>query len=99
MFKISTNNDDAYIKTNLMPMSNTLGIKRIDNTADSINIAIMFSLAFAFIPTSIILFFIKERVSGAKYQQIISGMYLSAFWVANFIIDLIKVSSKIFHNF
>ena len=72
LFKISTNNDDAYIKTNLMPMSNTLGIKRIDNTADSINIAIMFSLAFAFIPTSIILFFIKERVSGAKYQQIIS---------------------------
>ena len=91
LFKIATGNDEAYIKTNLQPMSNTLGIKRIDNTADSINIAIMFSLAFAFIPTSIILFFIKERESGAKYQQLISGMYLSAFWGANFIIDFVKV--------
>lgn len=91
LFKIETGSDDAYIKTNLEPMTNTIGIKRIDNTADSINIAIMFSLAFAFIPTSIILFFIKERNSGAKYQQVISGMFLSAYWIANFIFDFVKV--------
>jgi ATP-binding cassette subfamily A (ABC1) protein 3 len=91
LFKIYTNNDSAYIKTNLQPMSNTIGIKRIDNTADSINISILFSLAFAFIPTSIILFFINERVSGAKYQQLISGMYYSAYWIANFIVDIVKV--------
>lgn len=94
ILKLETGSDDAYIKTFLEPMPNTLGIKRIDNTADSINIAIIFSLAFAFIPTSIILFFIKERTSGAKYQQVISGMYLSAFWIANFIIDFIKVSAN-----
>jgi ATP-binding cassette subfamily A (ABC1) protein 3 len=92
LFKNLTGDDQAYIKTTLEPMSNTIGIKRIDNTADSINIAIMFSLAFAFIPTSIILFFIKERQSGSKYQQLISGMYLSAFWTANFIVDFVKVS-------
>lgn len=94
IFKLETGNDDAYIKTFLEPMPNTIGLKEIDNTADSINIAIIFSLAFAFIPTSIILFFIKERTSGAKYQQVISGMSLSAFWCANFIIDFVKVNSN-----
>jgi hypothetical protein len=91
LFKIYTNNDSAYIKTNLHPMSNTIGVKGIENTADSLDISILFSLAFAFIPTSIILFFINERVSGAKYQQLISGMYYSAFWIANFIVDIVKV--------
>ena len=90
LFKILTNDKSASIKMNLFPMKNTLGLKKIDNTADSFNISIMFSLAFAFIPTSIILFLIKERESGAKYQQVISGMYLSAYWVANFIVDYIK---------
>ena len=90
LLKQKTGNQDAYIKTSLFPMKPTVGINRIENTADSINVAIMFSLAFAFIPTSIILFFIKERQNNAKYQQYVSGMYKTAFWLANMIVDYVK---------
>ena len=92
IFKAVTGNSDAYIKTSLEPMKPTIGGLTIDNTADSINISIMFSLAFAFISMSILLFFIKERISGAKYQQMVSGMYLSAYWTANFVVDYVKVN-------
>lgn len=90
LLKQQTGDENAYIKASLFPMKPTLGVKRIENTADSINVAILFSLAFAFIPTSIILFFIKERESNAKYQQYISGMYKTAFWIANIIVDYLK---------
>lgn len=49
--------------------------------------AFVFTLALAFKYASIISFIVKEREDKVKHQQIVSGMKLSAYWLANFMYD------------
>lgn len=50
----------------------------------------MVGLAFSLIPTVIISFILKEREEQLKHIQLISGMNLSAYWMANMAADMIK---------
>ena len=52
--------------------------------------AILFTLAFAFIPSSLVVFFVKERQYKMKHEQMISGMKSWIYWLTNFIFDLPK---------
>lgn len=47
----------------------------------------MFSLALAIKFSSIIFSIVKEREQKVKHQLIISGTYISAYWLGNFIYD------------
>ena len=52
--------------------------------------AILFTLAFAFIPGSLVVFFVKERQYKMKHEQMVSGMKSWIYWIANFIFDFPK---------
>ena len=41
-------------------------------------------VAFAFVPAAFIVFVIKEREVSAKHQQLISGVSIPGYWLANF---------------
>jgi ATP-binding cassette subfamily A (ABC1) protein 3 len=44
-------------------------------------------IAFAFIPASLAAFAVKERETGAKHQQLLSGVSIPAYWVSAWIWD------------
>ncbi|KAL4454192.1 hypothetical protein ABPG74_012149 [Tetrahymena malaccensis] len=53
-------------------------------------ISIIFSIGMAFIPASLITYIVRERQEHIKHQQIVSGVSLLAYWLSNFIVDLLK---------
>jgi ATP-binding cassette, subfamily A (ABC1), member 3 len=67
--------------------------QKLKNQASNINgvfIVFVLSIGFALIPASIISFILHEREQNLKHMQLISGMSLSAYWVSNYIFDIIK---------
>ena len=46
-------------------------------------------IAFAYVASNTALFIVKEREVAAKHQQIISGVSVAAYWVANFLFDYV----------
>ena len=48
-------------------------------------------MALTLIPVSMIGFILKEREENLKHIQLISGMSLPAYWIANFIADWVKI--------
>lgn len=85
-----TKNDNAYMKMNLNPLGITSGIRNLEATIDGFITVLLFALAYAFIPASMIVYIIKEREFNAKHQQLISGVNIYAYWLTNFIVDYIK---------
>ena len=48
------------------------------------------SIALSMIPAMIISYIIVEREKNLKHMQIVSGVSLSAYWISNVIIDLLR---------
>ena len=46
-------------------------------------------IAFSFIPAGAIFFIVNEKTKLTKHQQLVSGISFAAYWIANFIADLI----------
>lgn len=67
--------------------------QRLGSISTAINgfFAIFFiAMAYAFIPSSNIIFIVKERESNVKHQQLVSGVGLMAYWFSNFLLDYVK---------
>jgi ATP-binding cassette subfamily A (ABC1) protein 3 len=47
-------------------------------------------IPFTFIPSTFVSFIVKERECKAKHQQIVSGVGLGAYWVSNYLFDLLS---------
>lgn len=48
------------------------------------------AIGFSIMPTSIISFIIIEKEKNLKQIQLVSGMYLSAYWFVNIVFDIFK---------
>ena len=59
------------------------------NVGDGVLGCLVFSLGFSFIPASIIAFIVKEREMNVKHQHLISGVSLWAYWIINYIWDVL----------
>merc|ERR1719284_1198154 len=46
-------------------------------------------IAFCFLPASYAIYIVKEYEAKVKYQQIISGVSLAAYWISNYVWDLL----------
>lgn len=90
ILKLATNNDSANIKVIHRSWRLTLELGALEGTADGYIAVSLFALAFSFIPSSLVLFIVKERESNAKHQQIVSGVSIPAYWMSNFIVDYVK---------
>ncbi|XP_062578105.1 phospholipid-transporting ATPase ABCA3-like, partial [Saccostrea cucullata] len=81
------------IQTNNHPFKRSLedNSQRAAGTAGSgFSIAFVILFGVSFLTTSFILFLIKERVSGAKHLQKVSGLSSLTYWLANFVWDYIN---------
>jgi len=73
------------------PMPIAQIFKDRDAGSNGFFIGFVLGIAFALIPTSIMMFLMNERCSQVLHQQIISGMNKVSYWAANFCFDEIKV--------
>lgn len=71
------------------PLPRTYNQLQLNNTISGFFGSFIFSLALAFKFASIISFIVKEREDRSKHQQIVSGMKLSSYWLANYLYDYI----------
>lgn len=50
----------------------------------------MVAVGVALIPTVMMSFILKEREGQLKHMQLVSGMSLPAYWISNFVSDILK---------
>ena len=77
----------APIKTSNWPLPRTFRQKTLFNGLFVFVASLIIIIAFAYVASNTALFIVKEREVSAKHQQIISGVSITAYWVANFIFD------------
>jgi ATP-binding cassette, subfamily A (ABC1), member 3 len=71
------------------PWPRTQAQLSINGTVSGFFAALIFSMALGFKFASVISFIVKERNDKAKHQQIVSGMNISAYWIGNYVYDLL----------
>jgi len=85
----STSGDsDARITVRSHPLPFTKRQANLISSIFNFGAAIIIIIAYSFIPASQVQFIVREREVAAKYQQIISGVSLPAYWLANYVYDV-----------
>uniref|UniRef100_K3WG92 ABC transporter domain-containing protein n=1 Tax=Globisporangium ultimum (strain ATCC 200006 / CBS 805.95 / DAOM BR144) TaxID=431595 RepID=K3WG92_GLOUD len=89
MVSNSTKNVTVRVATHPLPMS--FKSRSVLNSILGLPATMFIVIAFSFIPASIMPFLVKEKQNeqNAKHQQILSGVSVTAFWIANFIFDIL----------
>lgn len=90
IIKSATGNSAASLKANLHPMGQSRFQINNDQVSDAIQSSLIFGMAFALIPSGIIVYIVKERENNVKHQQIVSGVSLISYWLSNFVVDYLK---------
>jgi len=78
------------VLTRSHPLPLTASEARDALSTQSFSVTQVLVVAFAFVPSSFILFVVKEAEVGAKHQQVISGLALPAYWLANWAFDCVS---------
>ncbi|RLN14393.1 hypothetical protein BBJ28_00018173, partial [Nothophytophthora sp. Chile5] len=79
------------LKVNNYPLPVTAATKAFFGSAIAFVACMFICIAFTFLPASIVVFLVKEKQSehNSKHQQLVSGISLPAFWLSNYLWDLI----------
>ena len=78
------------LKVNNFPFPSTYNQNLVVSLSSSYVLVTGLSIAFAFVPSSIIIFLSHERITGIKHLHRISGLSISIYWLGNFIWDMVK---------
>ncbi|GLE03144.1 hypothetical protein PINS_up012023 [Pythium insidiosum] len=89
---------DVTLKVNTFPLPYTATTKALFGSFLSFTACLFIVIAFAFYPASIVVFLVKEKQPehNSKHQQLVSGVSLPAFWLANYMWDLLTYSIPFF---
>lgn len=90
VLRTAVGDKNAYIDIEMIPLPLTDQIKSFQGFVNGFLTCFFIAIAFSFLPSSLIMFLVKERENNAKLQQIVSGVSLSAYWLSNLTIDYIK---------
>ncbi|KAF1328207.1 Atp-binding protein, partial [Globisporangium splendens] len=82
---------EVTLKVSTFPLPYTAATKALFGSFLSFTACIFIVVAFAFFPASIVVFLVKEKQAehNSKHQQLVSGVSLPAFWLANYIWDML----------
>ena len=92
IIRFATNNPKFQLSVRNDPMPLTFQQGQTQSTVAGFLSSSILSVAIAFIPASIIVFIVKEAMIKSKHQQVVSGVSLFSYWLANFVIDQVKYS-------
>nr|CCA22574.1 PREDICTED: similar to Stromal antigen 1 putative [Albugo laibachii Nc14] len=87
----NTTSPSLALKVNTYPLPYTAASISVLGSFLSFISCLFIVIAFAFFPTSVVGFLVKEKQPehNCKHQQLVSGVSLPAFWIANYIWDFI----------
>ncbi|KAG7392080.1 hypothetical protein PHYPSEUDO_002304 [Phytophthora pseudosyringae] len=82
---------NVTLKANTYPLPMTASTQALFGSFLAFTACIFIVIAFAFFPASIVGFLVKEKQAehNSKHQQLVSGVSLPAFWLANYLWDLL----------
>lgn len=80
----------AKIDADVHPFSWTHRQKSAIQSLNGIFASIIISFGFSFIPASFAVFVVSERETKSKHLQLISGVSIPSYWVANYLWDIIS---------
>jgi len=90
VLKYATNNPNLKVNIYTAPLPLRYNTKILEKKSNANGVGNSMTLSFALIPASLIIFLVRERQDRLKHQQVISGVSLIAYWIANSLIELIK---------
>ena len=73
-----------------IPMPLTDEFDQRSDQANNAVVVLFVATAFALIPSSFITMFVRERLNNSKHLMRISGMNTTAYWIVNYIFELVK---------
>ncbi|KAF1328409.1 Abc transporter a family member 2, partial [Globisporangium splendens] len=82
---------NVTVRVTTHPLSMSFKSRSVLNSMLGFPATMFLVVAFSFIPASIMPFLVKEKQTeqNAKHQQLLSGVSVAAFWIANFIFDIL----------
>ncbi|KAH7463694.1 ABC transporter A family member 1 [Phytophthora ramorum] len=82
---------EVNLKVNNYPLPVSAATKAFSGSAVAFVACMFICIAFTFLPASIVVFLVKEKQveHNSKHQQLVSGVSLPAFWLSNYIWDLV----------
>ena len=72
------------------PMPLTDEFKQRSDQANNSIVVLFVATAFSLIPSSFITILVRERINNSKHLMKVSGMNTSAYWIVNYIFELVK---------
>mmetsp|Transcript_42799 Transcript_42799/g.30865 ORF Transcript_42799/g.30865 Transcript_42799/m.30865 type:complete len:155 (+) Transcript_42799:2531-2995(+) len=90
ILRTAANTTDFEFQMTTRPYPVIQKYKDREATASAIFLVFVMAIGFSIMPTSIISFIILEKEKNLKQMQLVSGMYLSAYWFVNIVFDIIK---------
>jgi ATP-binding cassette subfamily A (ABC1) protein 3 len=72
------------------PLPLTKKQENLAQNAGSFNVALIFAIGMAFIPTGLVTFIVKERETNVKHQHLVSGVSIPAYWLSSYAWDFVK---------
>ena len=91
ILKVATDDPNFEFKVRTTPYPLTNELKNREATASSGAIIFFAAIAYSMFITLTASYLVVERITQLKHVQVITGMRLSAYWLANFIFDAIKL--------
>ena len=90
ILRAATNNSQKKITVLIAPFQKTAGADSFAQLFNGLTYALIMGIAMCLLPASLITYIVKERECNAKHQQIVSGASISAYWLSNFLFDIVK---------
>ena len=81
---------DITINFTHRPMPLTADLQNHTKETNNYTLVFFVNVAFSLIPANFITLIVKERINNSKHLMKISGISLVAYWLANYIFELIK---------
>ena len=72
------------------PLPLTKKQENLAQNAGSFNVALIFAIGMAFIPTGLVSFVVRERETNVKHQHLVSGVSIPAYWLSSYLWDFVK---------
>ena len=84
------NNKPIKIHFYNIPMALTTDLQSTSNQTNNTIVVFFVSIAFALIPANFVTIIVKERINNSKHIMHLSGINFFAYWLVNYIFELIK---------
>ena len=91
ILKIATGDPGFEFKTKSMTYPTNFLMRKFEATSDASSIIFFTSIAYSIIIAVTMSYLVVERITQLKHVQVITGMRLTSYWIANFIFDVIKL--------